>query len=384
MYVIMVCCLRAIVLGAGQIGSVIAKDFSEVGIELTIGDIDINRARDVAYEAQGESLRFDTADYDQMVQTLGNFDLVIGALPGDYGLPALRACIEAKSDIVDVSFTPEYPLELNEEARKAGITMIPDCGVAPGLSNLLVGYGASQLDSIHEAKIMVGGIPEKKVPPLGYTITWSAEGLIDEYIRDVSIVKDGELIQVPALSGLENIDFPGVGMLEAFYTDGLRSLVESIPEAENLYEKTLRYPGHVEKVKLLRELGFFSEDLVKVRGLEVKPKMVSARVLERSLTMPEVGDLLAMSVYVSGIKDGDKLGFSYHVLEYYDHAKDVSAMARTTAYTASIVSRLLADGDIHDEGIVTMEKLGADHDIVDKIFSELGKRGVNVGVEKYR
>ena len=370
--------MRAIVLGAGKIGSVIAQDFSGKGIELTVGDIDINRARDAADEVGGKSISFDTADYDQMVEILGDFDLVLGALPGDYGLPALRACVETGKDVVDVSFTPEYPLELDKDAREAGITMIPDCGVAPGLSNLLVGYGASRLDSIHEAKIMVGGIPEKQVPPLGYTVTWSAEGLIDEYIRDVSIVKDGGLIQVPALSGLESIEFPGVGTLEAFYTDGLRSLVESFPEAENLYEKTLRYPGHVEKVKLLRELGFFSEDPVMVRNSEVKPKMVSARVLERSLTMPDVGDLLAMRVEVSGMKDEERLGFSYRVLEYYDHEKDVSAMARTTAYTASIVAGLLVRGDIQDKGVVPMEKLGANHNLVDNIVSELGKRGVEV------
>jgi len=370
--------LRAIVLGAGKIGPVIAQDFSGKGIELTVGDIDINRARDAADEVGGKSISFDTTDYDQMVEILGDFDLVLGALPGDYGLPALRACVETGKDVVDVSFTPEYPLELDNDAREAGITMIPDCGVAPGLSNLLVGYGASRLDSIHEAKIMVGGIPEKQVPPLGYTVTWSAEGLIDEYIRDVSIVKDGELIQVPALSGLESIEFPGVGTLEAFYTDGLRSLVESFPEAENLYEKTLRYPGHVEKVKLLRELGFFSEDPVMVRNSEVKPKLVSARVLERSLTMPDVGDLLAMRVEVSGMKDEERLGFSYRVLEYYDHEKDVSAMARTTAYTASIVAGLLVRGDIQDKGVVPMEKLGANHNLVDNIVSELGKRGVEV------
>jgi saccharopine dehydrogenase-like NADP-dependent oxidoreductase len=381
MYLITVCCLRAIVLGAGKIGSVIAQDFSGKGIELTVGDIDVNRARDAVDEVGGKSISFDTADYDQMVEILGDFDLVLGALPGDYGLPALRACVETGKDVVDVSFTPEYPLELDNDAREAGITMIPDCGIAPGLSNLLVGYGASRLDSIHEAKIMVGGIPEKQVPPLVYTVTWSAEGLIDEYIRDVSIVKEGELIQVPALSGLESIEFPGVGTLEAFYTDGLRSLVESFPEAENLYEKTLRYPGHVEKVKLLRELGFFSEEPVMVRNSEVKPKLVSARVLERSLTMPDVGDLLAMCVEVSGMKDEERLGFSYRVLEYYDHEKDVSAMARTTAYTASIVAGLLVRGYIQDRGVVPMEKLGANHNLVDNIVSELGKRGVEVEEE---
>ena len=292
--------MKVIVLGAGKIGSVIAKDFSRRGTELTLGDIDIDRAKVAAAEVDGDSLVFDTSNYDQMVETISNYDLVIGALPGDYGYRALKACIDAGKDIVDVSFTPEDPLELDNDAKRSNVTIIPDCGVAPGLSNLLVGYGASMLDTIEKAVIMVGGIPEKKVPPLDYTITWSADGLIDEYIRDVSIVKEGELVKVPALSGLEEIEFPGVGTLEAFYTDGLRSLVKSLPDVKNLYEKTLRYPGHVEKVKLLRELGFFSEDSLAVGGSEVVPKFVSARIFENSLTMPDIGDLLAMQVQVSG------------------------------------------------------------------------------------
>jgi saccharopine dehydrogenase-like NADP-dependent oxidoreductase len=374
--------LKAIVLGAGKIGSVIAKDFSSRGVELTLGDIDIDRAKEAASEVGGDSLVFDTSNCDQMVETISDYDLIIGALPGDYGYQALRACINAGKDVVDVSFTPEDPLELDEEAKKSNVTIIPDCGVAPGLSNLLVGYGASMLDTVEEAKIMVGGIPEKKVPPLDYTITWSADGLIDEYIRDVTIVKDGELVQVPALSGLEEIEFAGVGTLEAFYTDGLRSLVKSIPDAENLYEKTLRYPGHVEKVKLLRELGFFSEEPISVRGSIVIPKFMSARIFERNLSMPDIGDLLAMQVKVSGQKEGESCGYSFHVLEYYDHDTDVSAMARTTAYTASIVAGILVDGSIKKKGVIPMESIGRDYDLVKKIIKELGKRDVEVKEDK--
>ena len=270
------------------------------------------------------------------------------------------------------------PTTLDAAAKKAGITIIPDCGVAPGLSNMLVGYGSSRLDSVEEAKIMVGGIPEKEVPPLGYTITWSADGLIDEYIRDVSIIKDGKIIQVPALSGLENIEFPGVGTLESFYTDGLRTLVQSFPDTKNLYEKTLRYPGHVEKVKLLRELGFFGEEPVTVLGAEVMPKLVSARIFEKSLTMPDVGDLLAMMIEVSGVKDGEKKGFRYHVLEYHDHESGVSAMARTTAYTASIVAGILVDGGIKEKGVIPMEQLGAEHRFVEKVFKEHDKRDIEI------
>ena len=370
--------MKVIVLGSGKIGSVMGLDFSKRGAEITLSDIDVGRAEKAADAINADAVQFDTSDHDSMVKTLKEYDLVLGALPGDYGFDALKAVVDARKNMVDVSFTPEDPTTLSETAKKAGVTIVPDCGVAPGLSNMLVGYGSSKLDMVEEAKIMVGGIPEKEVPPLGYTITWSADGLIDEYIRDVSIIKDGKMTQVPALSGLENIEFPGVGTLESFYTDGLRTLVQSFPDTRNLYEKTLRYPGHVEKVKLLRELGFFGEEPVTVLGAEVMPKLVSARIFEKSLTMPEVGDLLAMMIEVSGVKDGEKKGFRYHVLEYHDHESGVSAMARTTAYTASIVAGILVDGGIKMKGVIPMEKLGADHQFVKKVFKEHGKRDIEI------
>ena len=370
--------MRVIVLGSGKIGSVIAKDFSSRDVEITLGDIDLNRAEKAAGKIGADYLKFDTSNLDSMVKTLSKFDFVLGALPGDYGLRALEACVKAEKSIVDVSFTPEDPRSLDEKARDVELTIVPDCGVAPGLSNLLVGYGASKLDKVSEAKILVGGIPEKPVPPLGYTVTWSADGLIDEYIRDVTIVRDSKVVKVPPLSGLEIIDFPGVGTLEAFYTDGLRSLVQSLPDVDNLFEKTLRYPGHVEKVKLLKTLGFFSEDPVIVEGNEVTPKMVSARIFERSLTNPNIADLLAMMIEVSGEEKGKRKSYRYRLLEYPDAETGISAMARTTAYTASIVAGILIEGGIKEKGVVPIETLGADHDFVKKVFEELGRRGIKI------
>ena len=373
--------MRVITIGCGKIGAVLARDFSESveGAEIVLADRSEERAREAAAGIKGAGwVSADTSDYQGLVDTLGEFDLVLGALPGDYGFRALEAAVEAGVDVVDVSYTPENPMELGDAAKKAGIAIIPDCGVAPGLSSILVGYASSRLDRVREAHIMVGGIPETPVPPLGYTITWSAEGLIDEYVRDVSIVENGEVVQVPALSGLEEMEFPGVGTLEAFYTDGLRTLVESLPGVESMYEKTLRFPGHVEKVRLLRELGFFDDEALLVEGDQVSPRLLTARLLERSLRMPDVGDLLAMILEVKGEADGEDAGYKYYILDRFDREKDVTAMARTTAYTASIVAGMLAEGVIEEKGVIPPERLGMNEAVAERLLSELKKRGVTV------
>ncbi|MGD2201277.1 MAG: saccharopine dehydrogenase family protein [Candidatus Bathyarchaeota archaeon] len=373
--------MKVIVLGSGKIGSVIAQDFSEThpDAQLTLSDINKERAKQAAEGIPGASwTTVNTSEHDQLVEKMAEYDMALGALPGEFGYKALQGALEADVDMVDVSFTPENPLSLDKAAKERGVTLIPDCGVAPGLSNLLVGYSASRLEKVREAHIMVGGIPETPVPPLGYTITWSAEGLIDEYVRDVTIIEGGKPVRVPALSGLEEIDFPGVGKLEAFYTDGLRTLAETIPEAKSMWEKTLRYPGHVEKVRLLRELGFFDDETVTVRGDDVSPRLVTARLLERSLWKPEVGDLLAMNIKVRGEISGKPAGYGYRILDRFDHEKQVTAMARTTAYTASIVAGLLVKGVIEGPGVILPENLGMDQSVAEALLEELKRRGVRV------
>jgi saccharopine dehydrogenase-like NADP-dependent oxidoreductase len=375
--------VNVIVLGSGKIGSIIGREFASniEGSKITMGDINKAKARQAASAIPGADwTTINTKDYHALVVQLSGYDLVLGALPGDFGWTALKAGLEGGIDMLDVSFTPEDPTSLDEEAKKKGVTIIPDCGVAPGLSNIIVGYASSKLDKVKTAHVMVGGIPEKPIPPLDYTITWSAEGLIDEYVREVSIIENGETVQVSALSGLEEIEFPGVGTLEAFYTDGLRTLAKSIKGVESMWEKTLRYPGHVENIRLLKALGFFDDEPVKVNEMMVTPRLMTARLLERSLWMPEIGDLLAMHISVQGEAGGVEKSYSYRVLDYYDHEKQVSAMARTTGYTAAIVAGMLAKGRIQEKGVVTPERLGMNPDFTEELFKELKKRGIQVKV----
>ena len=373
--------MKVIVLGSGKIGSIMAREFASSvdGAKITMADIDEGRAKSAASAIPGANwVIIDTTDYKDLVGKIRGYDMVLGALPGDYGFMSIKAAIEAGANMVDISYTVEDPLELDAAAKEKGVTVVPDCGVAPGLSNILVGYAASRLDTVKTAHFMVGGIPEKPVPPLGYTITWSADGLVDEYVRDVSIIKDGKKVTVPALSGLEEIDFPGVGTLESFYTDGLRTLANSIEGVESMWEKTLRYPGHVEKVRLLRDLGFFDDKPVKTLVGEVSPKYVTARLFERTLWMPEVGDLLAMRIEVSGKSGGKKKTHVYRLVDYFNHDTGVSAMARTTGYTAAIVAAMMAKGKITEKGVLTPESLAKNPDFTKGVIAELGKRGVKV------
>jgi saccharopine dehydrogenase-like NADP-dependent oxidoreductase len=364
-----------------MIGSILAKDFAGSMKDAAVVIVDKNeeRAKKTALNIRDATwISIDSTDYTRLVEILREFDLVLGALPGDYGFLTMRAAIEAGVDMVDVSFTPENPLELDEAAKKTEITIIPDCGVAPGLTNMMVGYAASKLDNVIEAMIMCGGIPEYPVPPLGYTITWSAEGLIDEYVRDVRIIEGGRVAVVPALSGLEEIEFPGVGRLEAFYTDGLRTLLQTFSNVETMWEKTMRYPGHVESVKLLRALGLFDNGPINVGDSQISPRLMTARLLEKSLKKPDVGDILTMKVEVAGRKGRKDKRYTYYLLDKYDFKTRVTAMARTTAYTASIVAQKLANGEIKGSGVIPPEKLGMNQKLFESIILELKEKGVKV------
>lgn len=375
--------MKILIVGTGNIGSVIARDLAEnmTSAEIVIADKNQRQAEQNAAtigrkEVSGISL--DVFDRKILINTLKRFDLVVGALPGEIGYKLLEACVNAKVNMVDVSFMPENPLALSKAAAKAGATIIPDCGVAPGLSHMLVQRGVSKLDEVENAQIMVGGLPEKPIPPLGYTVTWSVEGLIDEYMRKARIIKDGKVTEVDALDQVEEVEFPGVGKLEAFYSDGLRTLLKTVKGVKNMAEKTLRYPGHIEKIRLLRDLGLLSDSPIEVAGASVPPRKVTLRLLEKKLKRPDIPDILAMLVQVDGTKDGKLTKYCYQILDRYDKKSGVTAMARTTAYTASCVAQLLAKKAIKTKGMIPPEKLGEDEKVFKKLLSMLKKRGIHV------
>jgi len=374
--------MRVLVVGCGNIGSAAADDLAKnTSHEVTVADNDRTRAKIVAENIGTDNtswIQLDVANHDQLIQTLRSFDLVMGFLPGKLGNRFIEACIDAEKDLVDVSYMAENPLALNERAKKAGVAIVPDCGLAPGISNVLVGHATKQMNKTNAIPLMVGGLPEKPVPPVGYTITWSPESLVDEYTRKAGIVKEGVKKEVEALSGLEEIEIPKVGKLEAFYTDGLRTLLYTITGVDDMWEKTLRYPGHVEKIKTLKTLGLFDEKQVDVGGLKVAPRKLTAKLLGQKLRMPKVKDIVVLEVNVQGIKNGRKTVLSYHILDYFDRKRGITAMARTTAYPASIIAQLMLKKSIRETGIVAPERIGMKEELFDTFINELGKRGIRV------
>jgi len=378
--------MKALVLGCGNIGSIAAEDLAKSlsSIEVVVADKDENRARKVAERIDRKNvswIQIDAANQNKLTSSLKGFDIVAGFLPATLGYRLAEACIDAKSDLVDVSFMKENPLTLNNKAAKAGVTIIPDCGLAPGISNILVGNAVGKLDKAKSIHILVGGLPEKPVPPLGYTITWSPESLIDEYTRKARIVRSGKIMEVEALSGLEQIEFPNVGKLEAFYTDGLRNLLDTIKDVEEMWEKTLRYPGHAEKINLLRTLGFFEEEPVDIEGARLSPRKLTAKLFQLKLWKPEIGDVVALKVEVSGVKGGKQVSRIYYLVDRYDSVRNVTAMARTTAYPASIIAQLMLKGAVKQKGVIPPELLGMSEDVFREFLGELENRGIRIKEE---
>ena len=379
--------MKVIVLGCGNIGSVATEDLANtVGLsEIVVADKDERRAKDVVKRIGMSNVswtQLDVARHDELINVLRGFDLAVGFLPGNLGYRLAEACIEAHNSLVDVSYMRENPMKLNESAKHAGSTIVPDCGLAPGISNVLVGHFASMLEKVEAVHVMVGGLPEKPVPPLGYVITWSPESLIDEYTRKARIVRRHHLVEVEALSGVEQIEFPKVGKLEAFYTDGLRTLPYTFKHVNDMWEKTLRYPGHAEKVKLLRTLGFFSEANVNVDGANIQPRKLTAKIFEQELSMRKQKDIVALKVETRGLRNGEKTTYVHCLLDFYDKKRRVTAMARTTAYPASIVAKLILNKALIEKGVVPPEMIGMDNKLF-RLFSKgLKNHGIRIDEEK--
>lgn len=375
--------MKMLTIGCGYIGSVLIRHLSEKKpkVEIVISDAQKEAVEKVAVSINRKNvqpLQLDLYDYDQLVEIMKGFDLVVGLVPGKLGYQTIKAAVEAGVNMVDLSYLSEDPLLLDSQASRANITIIPDCGVVPGLSNILVGRAYSLLESVSNVRVFVGGLPQERVPPLEYKITWCIEDLLEEYIRDASIIMDGKPVKVQALDGHEELEFPGLGVLEAFYTDGLRTLHHTMSGVNNMWEKTLRYPGHAEKIKLLRTLGFFDD--TRING--VSPRHVLTELFKDKLRLPEIKDLLAMKIEVEGRKNGVKTGYAYHLVDYHNETTNVSAMGRTTAYTASAVIRLLIENKINEKGVVPPEVLGMNERLFLTIMGELEREGIKISEGK--
>lgn len=365
---------KVIVLGAGMVGATIARDLAS-DCEVTVADLRpeaLARLDGLALRP----LRADLADPEAVRRAVAGFDVAVGALSSKLGLQTLRAVIEAGTSYCDISFMADDALQLDALARQRGVTAIVDCGVAPGLSNVLIGWAVRQLDACERIEILVGGLPVERRWPYEYKAPFAPYDVIEEYLRPARLVFDGKIVVREALSEPELIDFPGLGTLEAFNTDGLRSLLRlSVP---HMRERTLRYPGHIELMRVLRATGFFDTPPIDVAGQQVSPRELTAALLfPKWRFAPGEADLTVLRVRVEGQRQGRAIHYGWDLLDRYDPATDTRSMSRTTGFTATIMARLLADKRFVCPGVHAPEVPGGEPGILDHLLAELARRGVH-------
>ena len=362
--------MKVLLLGAGIVGHGIAEILSR-NYEVTVADKNERNLNSLSKELGVSHLKVDV-EKDNLVKVFRDFDLISGALPGKYGMKVLEAAAKAGVNIVDNSFMPEDFYALDKEFKNAGVLGIPDCGVAPGLSNIIVGYAASKYEYLEGAYIKVGGLPERNIPPLGYKVVFSPIDTLDEYTRKVQIVKDWAVEEADPGDGLEYFFVNNIGSMEAFYTNGLRSLIRNI-RARNLNEKTIRYRGHMEKIKFLKQMGLLDEESIEVDGTKVVPKEVLAVLMKKYLSFPQINDILYMEIKIESNTGHEEV---YTLFDKGD--SHLSAMARTTGFTNAVVSDLVLKGKVKETGIVAPEILSKDLGLYHDIDESLRKLGIEI------
>lgn len=369
--------MKVIILGGGLVGGPMAIDLAkDSDIDVTVADINESILKKFEPVSQIKTIKQDLSDSSAIKSLIADFDMIVSAVPGFMGFKTLKAIIESDKNVVDIAFCPEDALELDELAKEHNVTAIVDCGVAPGMSNMLTGYADHILDKTENARIYVGGLPEIREWPYEYKAVFSPIDVIEEYVRPAFYVENGHVIKRPALSDPEYLDFPGIGTLEAFNTDGLRSLIKTL-DIPNMKEKTMRYPGHIEKMILLRETGFFSEEAIDVNGKMIRPLDLTAKLLFRKWALKESEvDITVMKIMVEGVKNGKKINYTWDLLDRYDPETKTHSMARTTGYTATVALRMMKQGLFDQKGIIPPELIGKKPECVKYMLEGLKDRGI--------
>ena len=359
-------------LGCGLIGKAIAIDLCR-DYEVTAIDNDSNRLNKVKNSYPIKIVHADLSLKENVQSAIKEFDLVVCAVPGFMGFETLRSVIEAGKNVVDISFFAEDPFLLDELAKKRNITAVVDCGVAPGLSGIVLGY-LNQSMKLDSFECYVGGLPLEPKMPFKYKAPFSPTDVIEEYIRPARMVENGKIVIKEALAGAEILKFESVGSLEAFYTDGLRTLLKTM-HIPDMKEKTLRYPGHIDIIKLLKEIGFFNDNEIEMNGHKIKPVEVTSKILFPHWKLEEAEkEFTVMRLIIRG--EGKEI--QYDLYDEFDDKTKTSSMARTTGYTCTAVARLIIENDYSRKGICPPEFVGEDEICFNKITSYLNERGVKV------
>lgn len=367
-----------IVIGGGMVGSAMAIDLVQQH-KVALADMNLQRLNEIRARVPAlQILPLDVRDQAALRNAIQPFDLVVCAVPGFLGFDTLKTIISAGKPVVDISFFPEDALALDALAKQHGVTAIVDCGVAPGMDNILLGR-YNEILRLTDFECLVGGLPKVRKWPFSYKAPFSPVDVIEEYTRPARYVENGQIIVREPLTDCEYIEFEKVGTLESFNTDGLRSILHTMSHIPNMKEKTLRYPDHVEYIRVLKESGFFSTQKINVQGNQVSPLDVTSRILFNEWKLGEQEEeITVMRVTMKGYDDQDKLiKVEFNLYDEFNPVTRTSSMARTTGYTATAAANLILEGGFNDKGVFPPELIGKEERCFDFIINYLHQRDVN-------
>lgn len=371
---------KVIVLGAGLMGAVIARDLKD-DYQVTVSDIDPYNLEQLKGIKEITQIKSDLSNNSEIQDAIKDFDLVINALPGHMGYQTLRQVISDGKNVVDISFSPEDPFQLDGLAKKKGVTAVVDCGIAPGLCNMVLGYENEKMVQVDSYECLVGGLPVQRDWPFEYKAVFSPIDVIEEYTRPTHVRENGTDVIYPALTEKEYIPFKEVGTLEAFNTDGLRTLLKTM-RIPNMKEKTLRYPGHAQLMKVFRESGFFDKNPIKMGDRDIIPMEFTAKVLFPQWKRDkDEADFTVMRIIIIGIHEHRFQKVIYNLYDQYDKKSKVSSMSRTTGYSCTAVARLVLNGDFAQKGICPPEYIGQNPKLFEKVLKYLKERKIQFEVE---
>jgi saccharopine dehydrogenase-like NADP-dependent oxidoreductase len=358
------------VLGCGLVGSAIAVDLCR-DYNVTVSDFDFEKLNEVQAKNPLRIIQSDFLNQSELKRIVADADLVISAVPGSIGFSILKSLIELNKNVVDISFFAENPFELDEQAKRKNLTVVVDCGVCPGLSNIILGYYNKKL-KINSYSVYVGGLPKNPEPPFNYKAPFSPSDVIEEYTRPARFIENGKVIIKEALTDVELIDFPNVGQLEAFNTDGLRTLLTTM-QIPNMKEKTLRYPGHSQLIKAFRDAGFFDRDEIFINDKVIRPIDFTSKLLYKQWKL-EKGEkeFTVMRILI----ESDKEFITFELYDEYDEQTQTTSMARTTGYTCSAAARLILEKYYSRTGIIPPEFLGEKEDDLNFVLDYLKKKNI--------
>lgn len=369
---------NVIVLGAGMVGSAMAIDMAKIH-NVTLTDLS-NSVLEKVKQKQNKlaTKQLDVTNKEELQDTIKHFDLVICAVPGFLGFNTLRAIIEAKKNVIDISFFSENSLELDALAKENNVTAIVDCGVAPGMDNIILGYYNAKM-TLTDFECLVGGLPKVKKWPFCYKAPFSPIDVIEEYTRPARYVEHGQEVIREPLTDCDYVEFDGVGTLESFNSDGLRSIIYTMPHIPNMKEKTLRYPGHVEYVRVLKESGFFSEEKIEIRGNKVSPLEFTSKILFNEWKLGEKEEeLTVMRITLKGENSSGQIEeVVYNLHDEYCNDTNTSSMARTTGYTATAAANLFLEGLFDEKGVFPPELVGKHERCFNYFLKYLKERNIH-------